>query len=250
MDWLSDHNAEIIYHKKVVKIPLLDGKVFSDDLSRLPPIQKIKFRELVHGSIPVAKSPYRLAPFEMEELSGQLKELQDKGFIRPSSSPWGAPTAFRTSLWDILEFTVMPFCLTNAPAKLRISDWDEDPIQDKFCDRDINNNRFLRHESLKVMDSSDPSKIEGGIENAFQTLKDKLCNAPALALPDGLEDFVSRKERVKPKRVRVMNMTLQPSIKDRILAAQKEASDESAELQRGLDEMIDHRSDRVLYYLD
>ncbi|GKA43821.1 hypothetical protein Tco_0736545 [Tanacetum coccineum] len=40
--------------------------------------------------MPVAKSPYRLAPSELEELSGQLKELQDKGFIRPSSSPWGA----------------------------------------------------------------------------------------------------------------------------------------------------------------
>ncbi|GKF31902.1 hypothetical protein Tco_0101700 [Tanacetum coccineum] len=44
--------------------------------------------------MPVAKSPYRLAPTEMEELSNQLKELQDKGFIRPSSSPWGAPVLF------------------------------------------------------------------------------------------------------------------------------------------------------------
>ncbi|GKG35234.1 hypothetical protein Tco_0440388 [Tanacetum coccineum] len=42
----------------------------------------------------VAKSPYHLAPSELEELSGQLKELQDKGFIRPSSSPWGAPVLF------------------------------------------------------------------------------------------------------------------------------------------------------------
>ncbi|GKD55879.1 putative reverse transcriptase domain-containing protein, partial [Tanacetum coccineum] len=50
---------------------------------------------------------------------------------------------------------------------------------------------------------------------------------------------LSRKERVKPKRVRAMNMTLQSSIKDRILVAQKEASDESAGLQRGIDEMIE-----------
>ncbi|GJW72147.1 putative reverse transcriptase domain-containing protein, partial [Tanacetum coccineum] len=116
MDWLSNHKAEIICHKKVVRIPLLDGKVlrvlgerseekarhlmsakakeqkqeemavvrdfpevFPDDLSRLPPIREIKFLiELVPRAIPVAKSPYRLAPFEMEELSGQLKELQDK----------------------------------------------------------------------------------------------------------------------------------------------------------------------------
>ncbi|GJW30666.1 putative reverse transcriptase domain-containing protein, partial [Tanacetum coccineum] len=85
-------------------------------------------------------------------------------------------------------------------------------------------------------------------ENAFQTLKDKLCNAPVLALPDGPKDFVNpdkanvvvdvlrRKKRVKPKRVSAMNMTLQSSINDRILAAQKEAVDESAELTLIMDE--------------
>ncbi|GKE17017.1 hypothetical protein Tco_1424594, partial [Tanacetum coccineum] len=56
-------------------------------------------------------------------------------------------------------------------------------------------------------------------------------------------DALSRKERVNPKRVRAINMTLQSSIKDRILAAQKEAVDESAGLQKGLDEMIKQRSD-------
>ncbi|GKA53739.1 putative reverse transcriptase domain-containing protein [Tanacetum coccineum] len=132
MDWLSNHKAEIICHEKVVRIPLLDGKVlrvlgerpkekarllmsakasdkkqeeivvvrdflevFLDDLSGLPPLREIKFRiELIPGAVPIAKSPYRLAPSELEELSGQLKELQDKGFIRPSSSPWGAPVLF------------------------------------------------------------------------------------------------------------------------------------------------------------
>ncbi|GJU20863.1 reverse transcriptase domain-containing protein [Tanacetum coccineum] len=63
-------------------------------------------------------------------------------------------------------------------------------------------------------------------------------------------DALSRKERVKPKRVRAMNMTLQSSIKDRILAAHKEAVDESLRLQKGLDEMIEQRSDGTLYYLD
>ncbi|GKA79197.1 putative reverse transcriptase domain-containing protein [Tanacetum coccineum] len=63
-------------------------------------------------------------------------------------------------------------------------------------------------------------------------------------------DALSRKERVKPKRVRAMNMILQSSIKDRILAAQKEAVDEFAVLQKGLDEMIEQRSDGTLYYLD
>ncbi|GKF98779.1 hypothetical protein Tco_0297562, partial [Tanacetum coccineum] len=49
---------------------------------------------LTPGATLVAKSPYHLAPSELEELSGQLKELQDKGFIRPSSWPWGAPILF------------------------------------------------------------------------------------------------------------------------------------------------------------
>ncbi|GJW20973.1 reverse transcriptase domain-containing protein [Tanacetum coccineum] len=63
-------------------------------------------------------------------------------------------------------------------------------------------------------------------------------------------DALSRKERVKPKRVRAMNMILQSSIKDRILAAQKEAMDEFSGLHKGLDEMIEQRSDGTLYYLD
>nr|GEX69614.1 reverse transcriptase domain-containing protein [Tanacetum cinerariifolium] len=63
-------------------------------------------------------------------------------------------------------------------------------------------------------------------------------------------EALSRKERVKPKRVRAINMTLRSSIKDRILSAQKEAVDESVGLQKGLDEMIEQRSDGTLYYLD
>ncbi|GJS44745.1 putative reverse transcriptase domain-containing protein [Tanacetum coccineum] len=113
MDWLSNYKAKMVCHEKVVRIPLPDGKVlrvlgerpdekvrflmgvkkqeeivvvrdfpevFPDDLSRLPPIREIEFRiELILGATPVAKSPYHLTPSELEELSGQLKELQDKG---------------------------------------------------------------------------------------------------------------------------------------------------------------------------
>ncbi|GKD45563.1 putative reverse transcriptase domain-containing protein, partial [Tanacetum coccineum] len=87
MDWLSDHKAEIICHENVVRIPLLDGKVLRV-LGEKPKEKEIEFRiKLVPGAMPISKSPYRLIPFELEELSGQLKELQDKGFIRPSSSP-------------------------------------------------------------------------------------------------------------------------------------------------------------------
>nr|GFA24359.1 hypothetical protein [Tanacetum cinerariifolium] len=175
---------------------------------------------------PVARAPYRLAPLEMKELAKQLQELSNKGFIRPSSSLWGAPMLFVKKkdrsfcmcidyrelnkltiknryplpriddLFDQLqgtryghyEFQVMPFGLTNAPAV--------------FMD--------LMNRGVHV----DPTKVEAiknwtapktptevrqflglaGIikeeEEAFQLLKDKLCSAPILALPEGSKDFV------------------------------------------------------------
>ncbi|GJV33814.1 hypothetical protein Tco_1394214 [Tanacetum coccineum] len=69
--------------------------VFPEDLSGLPPPRVVEFRiDLIPGAMPVAKLPYRLAPTKMQELSNQLKDLQEKGFIRPNSSPWGAPVLF------------------------------------------------------------------------------------------------------------------------------------------------------------
>ncbi|GJV33053.1 putative reverse transcriptase domain-containing protein [Tanacetum coccineum] len=132
MDWLSYHRAVIVCYEKIVRIPLPNGEileihgerpekdpnslscikadekrlddirtvrdfpeVFPDDLAGLPPVREIEFRiDLIPGALPVVKSPYRLAPSEMQELSNQLKDLQEKGFIRPSHSPWGAPVLF------------------------------------------------------------------------------------------------------------------------------------------------------------
>ncbi|GJT80441.1 putative reverse transcriptase domain-containing protein [Tanacetum coccineum] len=102
MDWLSQHKAVIVCHEKEDEPKLSDisvlrkfEDVFLEDLSGLPLQRQVEFRiDLVPGVTPVAKSPYRLAPSEMQELSRQLQELQDKGFIRPSHSPWGAPMLF------------------------------------------------------------------------------------------------------------------------------------------------------------
>nr|GFB66345.1 putative reverse transcriptase domain-containing protein [Tanacetum cinerariifolium] len=70
-------------------------EVFPEDLLGIPPTRQVEFRiDLVPSAAPVARAPYRLAPFEMKELADQLQELTDKGFIRPSSSPWGAPVLF------------------------------------------------------------------------------------------------------------------------------------------------------------
>nr|GEU93798.1 hypothetical protein [Tanacetum cinerariifolium] len=69
--------------------------VFLEDLPGLPPPRKVELKiELVPGAALVARAPYRLAPSKMKELAKQLQELSDKGFIRPSSSPWGAPVLF------------------------------------------------------------------------------------------------------------------------------------------------------------
>jgi hypothetical protein len=69
--------------------------VFPDDLSGMPPERDIEFIiDLLPGTAPIAKRPYRMSVGELEELKKQLKELLDKGYIRPSSSPWGAPVIF------------------------------------------------------------------------------------------------------------------------------------------------------------
>ncbi|GJU13998.1 putative reverse transcriptase domain-containing protein [Tanacetum coccineum] len=83
--------------KRLEDVPIVRDfpEVFPEDLPGLPPPRQVEFQiELVPGAAPVARAPYRLAPSEMQELSNQLQELTDKGFIRPSSSPWGAPVLF------------------------------------------------------------------------------------------------------------------------------------------------------------
>jgi hypothetical protein len=69
--------------------------VFSDELPGMPPDRDIEFAiELQPGTAPISKRPYRMPPAELAELKKQLQELLDKGFIRPSTSPWGCPTLF------------------------------------------------------------------------------------------------------------------------------------------------------------
>ncbi|XP_043699971.1 uncharacterized protein LOC122650637 [Telopea speciosissima] len=69
--------------------------VFLEDLVELPPKRDMEFSiELVPGTMPISKAPYRMAPVELKELKNQLEELLDKGFIQPSVSPWGALILF------------------------------------------------------------------------------------------------------------------------------------------------------------
>ncbi|GJT68711.1 putative reverse transcriptase domain-containing protein [Tanacetum coccineum] len=144
MDWLAKYHAIIVCNEKLVHFPVGDEilifhgdgsnnflahaeekskekqledvpivqdfpEVFPEDLSGISPTCQVEFQiDLMPGAAPVARAPYRLAPSEMKELSDQLKELSDKGFIRPSSSPWGAPVLFVKkkdgSFWMCIDY--------------------------------------------------------------------------------------------------------------------------------------------------
>jgi hypothetical protein len=69
--------------------------VFPNDLLRMPPERAIKFKiELQLGTAPIAKAPYKMSLIEMKELKIQLQGLLDKGYIHPSTSPWGCSALF------------------------------------------------------------------------------------------------------------------------------------------------------------
>ncbi|KAJ1691029.1 hypothetical protein LUZ63_015184 [Rhynchospora breviuscula] len=73
----------------------LTTELLAEEISGLPPEREIEFPiDLIPGTTPISKTPYRMAPAEMKELKVQLDELMEKGFIRPSTSPWGAPVLF------------------------------------------------------------------------------------------------------------------------------------------------------------
>ncbi|GKA27875.1 putative reverse transcriptase domain-containing protein [Tanacetum coccineum] len=124
----------------------------------------------------------------MQELSNQLKELQDKGFIQPSSSPWGAPVLF-------VKKKDGSFCMCidyRELNKLTIKNRYPLPRIDDLFDQ-LQGSRIQDEiaKPLTLLNQKD-KKFEWGNEqeNAFQTLKDMLCDAPILALPEDADDFV------------------------------------------------------------
>ncbi|GKD65379.1 putative reverse transcriptase domain-containing protein [Tanacetum coccineum] len=317
MDWLSRHKAKIVFHEKVVRIPLPNGEILRFLGERLE--EKVRHSKSAKVKEQKLKDIVVVKNFSEIDLQSGYHQLR----VHKNDIP---KTTFRTR-YGHFEFTVMPFGLTNAPTTkeehemhlgLVLDLLKKEKLYAKFsmCEFWLQEVQFLGHVINDDIIHVDPSKIENfskiaklltfltqkskmfgwGEEQevAFQTLKDKLCNAHVLALPDRPEDFVdkechlyrpnmrqrrwielfsdynceiryhpgkanvvadalSRKERIKPNRVRDMNMTIQSSIKDKILAAQNEASEvvnAIAEMLRGLDDQMKRRSDGALYCLD
>nr|GEU33527.1 hypothetical protein [Tanacetum cinerariifolium] len=201
--------------KQLQDVPVIHNfpEVFPDDLPRLPPPRQVELKiELIPGAAPVARAPYCLAPFELKELSDQLKELSEKGFIRLQED---IPiTAFQTR-YGHFEFQVMPFGLTNAPTVfMDLMNRVCKPYLDKFVIVFIDDiliyskNKEDHEEHLKtILDKGvhvDPEKVKAirnwsapttpmeGMEKeeAIQTLNQKLCFAHILALPEGTENFI------------------------------------------------------------
>ncbi|XP_057248323.1 uncharacterized protein LOC130590272 [Beta vulgaris subsp. vulgaris] len=83
--------------ERMENIPVVNEfqDVFPEEIPGMPPIREVEFIvDLMPGTGPISKAPYRMAPAEMNELKTQLEELLEKGYVRPSVSPWGAPVLF------------------------------------------------------------------------------------------------------------------------------------------------------------
>nr|GEY32819.1 putative reverse transcriptase domain, ribonuclease H-like domain, aspartic peptidase domain protein [Tanacetum cinerariifolium] len=247
---LGEKPEEKVIHSKSAKVKeqkLKDivvvrnfSEVFPDDLSELPPSREIEFRiNLILGAMPVVKSPYRLAPSKMEELSSQLRVLQDKSFIRPSSSTWGAPVySSRKKMGEEQEraFQTLTDKLCNAPV-LELPDRPEDFVV-YYDVSGLGLGYVLIQRSKLIAYASQQLKIHeknytthdlefGAVIFALKIRRhDYDCEIhyhPGTA--NVVADALSIKERLNPRRVRAMNMTIQLSIKDKILAVQNEVSE-------------------------
>nr|GEU51427.1 hypothetical protein [Tanacetum cinerariifolium] len=230
MDWLFDHKVEIICHEKVVRIPLLDGKVLrvlgEKPKENVRPLMSAKAKEKSQKEIMVVREFFNVF---LDDLSRHV--INDDGIhVDPSKieavKNWEAPKtlsevySFFGLAWNYHRFIEN---ISKIAKPLTIL------TQKRLgC--------VLRQRDKVIAYASRQLKIH---EKNYTTHDLEL-----------VADALSRKERVKPKRIRVMNLNLHSSIKDKILVAQKETSNESTRLQRGLDEMVELRSDEALCYRD
>nr|GEX54781.1 hypothetical protein [Tanacetum cinerariifolium] len=317
IDKLSNYTAEIICHEKVVRIPLLDGKVLRvleerpEEKARLLISAKASDKKqeeivVVRDFPKTVKNRYPLSRIDdlFDQLQGSqffLKiDLRSRYHQLRVHGDDILKTAFRTH-YGHFEFTVIPFDDILIYSKTQEEHVDhlrlvlkllrKEKLYSKFskCEFWLREVQFLRHvinglagyyrrfienffkiaKSLTILTQKCKTfDWDEEQELAFQTLKDKLYNAPVLALSDGPKDFVvycdasglglgcmfmqRGKKELNMRQRRWMELFSdydceiryhpgKSSIKDRILVAQKEAVDESAGLQKGLDEMIEQR---------
>ncbi|GJY01611.1 putative reverse transcriptase domain-containing protein [Tanacetum coccineum] len=208
--------------KRLGDIPVIKEfpEVFPEDLLGLPPVRQVEFQiDLIPGAAPVARAPYRLAPSEMSELSLPTSRVQQTK-VSDQVLPWGAPVlfvkkkdgSFRMCI-DYRELNKLT--INNRYPLPRINDlFDQHQLRVSTTKIDLRSRLTSTTSQGHLIDSQglhvDPAKIEAvknwtssttpteirqflGLadqELAFQLLKQKLCKAPILALPEGNDDFV------------------------------------------------------------
>ncbi|KAK8619690.1 hypothetical protein V6N13_135972 [Hibiscus sabdariffa] len=175
--------------------------VFPEELPGLPPDRDVEFEiETYPGSAPVSMAPYRMAPKELKELKVQLQELLDRGFIRPSSSPWGAPVLFVKKKDGSLRLCIDYRKLNNLTVKNKYPLPRIDDLFDQFRGATVFSKIDLRsgYYQLKVKDS-DVAKTAirtryGHYE--FLVMPFGLTNAPAAFM-----DMMNQAEHVEHLRI-------------------------------------------------
>nr|GEZ04459.1 reverse transcriptase domain-containing protein [Tanacetum cinerariifolium] len=219
MDWLSKYHAKIICDEKVIHIPIEDETliirdekrienipvvrefpdVFPEELPGLPSVRQVEFQiNLIPGAAPVARAPYRLAPLEMQELSNQLQELADRCFISPRLH-------VDPSKIEAVKNWAYPTTHTEIRQFLGLAGYYRRFIKD-----------FSKiAKSLTILTQKDKKFVWGkDQEIAFSILKQKLCEAPILALPKRNDDFVvycdasthAQTEALKEENVQAENL--------------------------------------------
>ncbi|GJU71632.1 putative reverse transcriptase domain-containing protein [Tanacetum coccineum] len=172
--------------KRLKDVPIIREflEFFPDDLPGLPPARQVEFQiNLVPGAAPVARTPYQLAPTKMQELSSQLQELFDKGFIRPSSSPWGAPVLFVKKKDGSFRMCIDYYELNKLTVKNRYPLPRIDDLFDQLQGSRVYSKIDLRsgYHQLRVREEDIPkTTFRTRYGHEFQVMPFCLTNAPTL----------------------------------------------------------------------
>ncbi|XP_074317877.1 uncharacterized protein LOC141653909 [Silene latifolia] len=184
--------------------------VFPEEIPGLPPRRDVDFSiDLKPGAGPISKPPYRMGPKEMEELKKQLDELAEKGYIRPSVSPWGAPVLFVKKKDGSLRLPYLDKFVVVFIDDILVYSKNEEEHEEhlRIVLRTLAENqlyaklskcefwRFVKDFSkiakplTSLMRKENRFVWDESCEKAFLTLKERLTTAPILALPDGNDNF-------------------------------------------------------------